>query len=110
MTLKFNEILEEIQRINKLEGKTIPEKFIKFNEEFGEFSAEVVKFLGMSHKHYDREHLKEEIVDQLQVNLSLILQICELSGISFDEILDKFPEKNEKWESKISEYTKLNTI
>jgi hypothetical protein len=33
------ETLEEIKNLNSVDGKTLPERFIKYSEEFGEFSA-----------------------------------------------------------------------
>ena len=102
----MNKILEEIAELNKLENKSIPEKILKFNEEFGEFSAEVVKLLGLSHKPYDREHLVEEMADTLQVLLSTYLNICvETGDITINDILNKIPEKNQKWREKMLEYT-----
>ena len=35
----FEDVYKDIDDINNLETKTLPIKIIKFNEEFGEFSA-----------------------------------------------------------------------
>ena len=102
----FEELIIEIKDLNVLEKKTIPEKFVKFAEEFGEFAAETVKMLGMSHKQYDRAHHVEEMADSLQVHVSTILSICEEKGIDFKEVLVEMKNKNGKWREKIPQYTK----
>lgn len=63
--MDITELLKEITKLNELDCKTITEKFIKFNEEFGEFSAEVVKMLGLTQKPFDVDHLVEEAADTL---------------------------------------------
>lgn len=100
----IEKLLEEIKYLNDLDQKSIAERVVKFNEEFGEFSAEIVKVLGITHKPYERELLIEEAADALQCQLSLILSLCQKLNISFEEILVKMKSKNEKWKSKISNY------
>ena len=103
---KFDKILEDIPRLNALDTKTIPEKVLKFNEEFGEFSQELIKLLGFTHKPYDEEHFIEESADSLQVLLSIQLAACKLKGISYSKVLDALLVKNKKWEAKSKEYTR----
>ena len=103
---KFDKILEDISRLNALDTKTIPEKVLKFNEEFGEFSQELIKLLGFTHKPYDEEHFIEESADSLQVLLSIQLAACKLKGISYSKVLDALLVKNKKWEAKSKEYTR----
>ena len=105
----FHKIFTDIDRINKLEQKDIAYKFIKFNEEFGEFSAEFLKFKGFTYKTYDKEELVGEMADTLQVLLSIYNQIGEETGITLDEILEKIVIKNIKWENKIKDYTVSNS-
>lgn len=108
---KFDKILEDISKVNALDTKTIPEKVLKFNEEFGEFSQELIKLLGFTHKPYDESHFIEESADCLQVLLSIQLAACKLKGIPFNKILEALLEKNKKWEAKSKEYTRdvINT-
>ena len=75
-------ILDDIKYLNGLETKSLEAKVLKFNEEFGEFSAEVVKLLGHTYKKYDRDHLLEEMSDALQCLLSIYLDIEERTNIS----------------------------
>ena len=103
----FEILISEIRRINKLDGRTISDRFLKFNEEFGEFAAEVVKMQGQSHKPYDEEHLIEEGTDALQCLMSIILDICDLKQIEFQQFLTEMFYKNAKWEDKIREF-KIN--
>jgi NTP pyrophosphatase (non-canonical NTP hydrolase) len=104
----FHKIFTDITRINKLEEKDIAYKFIKFNEEFGEFSAEFLKLKGYTYKSYDKDELVGEMADTLQVLLSIYSQIGEVTDISLNDILEKIVIKNIKWENKIKDYTKIN--
>lgn len=103
--MDINTILQEISEINSLENKTIAEKFLKQIEEDGELAAEVLKMIGLSYKPFNREHLIEEMADSLQVKFSTFLAICDKTDITMEDVLTKIREKNEKWRSKISEYT-----
>lgn len=100
----FIKMNSDIDRINKLENKDIGGKFMKFNEEFGEFNAEYLKFLGLTYKEYDRDDLLGEMADSLQVLLSIFNQVGQETGISIQDILEKIFEKNIKWETKIKDY------
>jgi NTP pyrophosphatase (non-canonical NTP hydrolase) len=102
----FSTIVEDIARINKIDRRTVTERFVKYNEEFGEFSAEVVKMIGMTQKPYDELHLIEESADALQCLISLILHVCEEKSIDFNLVLNTILEKDKKWEAKIKEYTR----
>lgn len=108
MENKFEEVIKDIKRLNELDTKSIPEKVMKFNEEFGEFTQELIKLLGFTHKPYDEEHFIEEAADSTQVHLSIILAACEMKGIPFERVLDKVLEKDKKWETKMKEYTRDN--
>jgi len=103
----LTEVLGDIYRLNKLETKPLEAKFMKFNEEFGEMTAEALKYLGHTYKEYDSEHLKEEMADALQCLFSLYIDLGERTGINIiDDILPEILVKNKKWESKIKEYRK----
>lgn len=104
------EILEEIKYLNSVDGKVLTERFVKYNEEFGEFSAEVCKMIGITHKPYDEDHLKEEMADWIQNVYSISLDICEKQGFDIEEIHDKISEKNKKWNEKYPLYTKNNKL
>lgn len=106
MENKFKQVIDDIERLNGLDSKSILEKVLKFNEEYGEFSQELIKVLGFTHKPYDEEHFIEEAADSLQVLLSIQLASCMLKGIDFEIVLDKLLEKNKKWEEKMKEYTR----
>lgn len=103
----FSTIVEDIKRINGLDGRELGTRFIKYNEEFGEFSAEVIKMLGSTQKPYDEEHLIEESADALQCLISIQLDVCEKKGIDFMLVLKAILEKDKKWEAMISQY-KIN--
>ncbi len=102
----MKEIIEEIKEFNSKDGKTLPERIIKFNEEFGEYNAEVGKLIGITHKPYDEDHLLEESADYLQNTISVLLETCESAGFTFQDIVDKVKVKNKKWREKAPLYTK----
>ena len=103
----FSKVFKEIKEINKKEVKSLPIKFIKFNEEFGEMCAEYLKLEGATYKPYDKEELKAEMADALQVLLSIYSQIEDEAGITIDDVLETIKIKNVKWVTKIDEYTKM---
>lgn len=101
----FDVAVEDVRRINSLEPKNLERKIIKFNEEFGELNAEIIKLLGYTYKPYDKAHLIEELADTLQCLLSMMADIEEKADITIEkDILPALLKKNQKWESKIQEY------
>lgn len=107
MNKEIKDLIVEIDELNSHDNKTIGERFIKYNEEFGEFSAEVAKLVGITHKQYDREHLVEEMADWIQNVFSISNHITSVTDITIDEVFDKMSEKNQKWRDLIPEYTKF---
>lgn len=100
----MEEVLKEVRRLSSLENKGILERVLKFNEEFGEFAAEIGKLIGYTYKEYDEEHLVEEGADALIVLYSIIFKICDRQGIKFERFIEKMKEKNVKWDNKIPLY------
>ena len=98
--------INEIQELNEVDNKALLERVIKFNEEYGEMNAELCKLLGITHKSYDKEHMKEEIADFLQNAFSLTLALSKFVDIESEEIFTKMLEKNQKWRDKYPQYTK----
>lgn len=103
---KINKIISEIKELNGIDGKTLTERGLKFNEEYGKFCAEVCKFVGITHKPYDREHLVEEMADAQQNLFSIYLDICQKTDITIEEVFDTILMKNKKWREKAPLYTK----
>jgi hypothetical protein len=102
----MEQIIADIDRVSQIEPKGIPDRIIKFNEEFGEFCAEIVKLRGESVKPYSRENLIKEGADAYQVLISIFLTICRETDIEFVEFMSAVIEKNKKWEAGIPKYTK----
>ena len=102
---QFDDILWDIRRINEKEAKKLEFKIMKFNEEFGECNAEMIKLLGYTYKPYNREDLIDEMADSLQCLISIFADIEKKADISIEnDILPAVLKKNKKWESKIQEY------
>jgi NTP pyrophosphatase (non-canonical NTP hydrolase) len=106
MENKLDNLIKDIARVNQIDNKSIPERVMKFNEEFGEYITETIKLMGFTYKPFDREHFIEEGADSLQTLLSIQLAACEKAGVDFQEVLDRMPEKNRKWEDKSRQYTR----
>lgn len=104
----LNELYNEISNINKVEIKPTETKFLKFNEEFGEFVSEYIKLKGYSYKEFNKEAIIEEMADTLQCLLSIYADIEKETGITLKDILLTIHIKNKKWLEKISQYKKLN--
>jgi predicted house-cleaning noncanonical NTP pyrophosphatase (MazG superfamily) len=102
----FSKVIADIIEINKSETKSIPVKIIKFNEEWGEFNAEVIKMLGETYKEYSEEELKSEMADVFQVMLSIYTEIFKTTNITIESLLEEVLKKDKKWLEKIKDYTK----
>ena len=104
MKQKFEDIFNEIKKINEEETKTLAFKLLKFNEEYGEFNAEIIKMLGQTYKKFDEKDLKSEMADTLQCLLSIYNNIFEQTSFNMEDVLDEIKVKNKKWEEKIKDY------
>lgn len=103
--MNFETVVSDIRRINKVESKKLEFKIMKFNEEFGECNAEMIKLLGYTYKPYDKQNLIDEMADSLQCLISIFVDLEEKTDISIeDDIFPAIMKKNKKWESKIEEY------
>jgi len=103
--IDISKIVEEIRELNK-DGKSISERTLKFSEEYGEMCAEICKFVGISHKPKDKDHLIEEGADALQSLISILLHLEKDYGISLENnILPMIIEKNKKWRECQKNYT-----
>lgn len=100
------EIINEIKELNGIDNKNLLERMVKFQEEYGEFNAEVGKMIGITHKPFDKVHLKEEMADAMQCMFSIYLDICEKQGFDIDDIFDEIVVKNKKWREKVPLYGK----
>lgn len=99
-------IIEEIEDLNQEDTKNLPERVLKFNEEFGEFAAELVKYVGITHKPFDQAHLLEEAADSFQCLMSIFIHAFQKTGISMDAFQKEIFKKNHKWREKSKEYTR----
>ena len=97
MNIELEKILNEISELNHLDGKKFLERFLKYNEEYGEFSAEVCKLIGITQKPYDEAHLIEEMADAIQNQFSVYLNVCEIANFSIEEVFKQIIVKNQKW-------------
>ncbi len=100
---KFSQLYKDVRKINNKEQKSIELKILKFNKEFGEFVNEFMKFNEYEYKSlYNKSELRTEMVDVLQVLMSIYNQIEDESGITMSEILQDMVDKNKKWLNEIN--------
>jgi len=109
MKIELEKILEEISELNGLDGKKFLERFIKYNEEYGEFSAEVCKLIGITQKPYNEAHLIDEMTDAIQNQFSVYLNVCEIGNFSIEEVFKQILVKNKKWRECYPKYTNKQT-
>jgi len=109
MKIKLEKILDEILELNHLDGKKFLERFLKYNEEYGEFSAEVCKMIGITQKPYDEAHLIEEMADAIQNQFSVYLNVCEVGNFSIERVFEQIIIKNQKWRECYPKYTNNQT-
>ena len=109
MKIELEKILEEISELNKVDGKKFLERFLKYNEEYGEFSAEVCKLIGITQKPYDKDHLIEEMADAIQNLFSVYLNVCEIGEFSIEDVFEQILVKNKKWRECYPKYTNNQT-
>lgn len=108
MEIDIYSTLCEISSLNNKDNKALTERIVKFNEEFGEYNAEVCKLIGISHKPYDKEHLLEESADFLQNTFSVLIETCKHAGFTMEDVFENIKVKNKKWKEKIPLYTRNN--
>ena len=106
----LKKVINEVEELSLLENKPLEGRIIKFNEEYGEFSAEIIKLLGYTYKPFDLPHLIEEGSDALIVLISILLKLCATLNIEFNQFLEIAIEKNQKWRNKIPEYKNESRI
>ena len=66
MSTKLDFILKEIFELNSLDGKILSERFMKFDKECGKMTAEACKLVGITHKPFEEDHMREEMAYALQ--------------------------------------------
>lgn len=100
----FSNAIADVKRLNKLDKKTTPLRFMKLTEELGELSNQYLIHTDViPYKEKNLEELKGEMADVLQCVLSIYGDIEDQLGISIiDDVIPKVFEKNKKWESKIN--------
>lgn len=91
-----------IDRIAKLDIKTLKEKSLKLTEESGEVAEAVLSYTetcGCGYKNKSKEDIIEECLDTIIVAASIISQVYDHN--TDEEVVKKvFNTKMEKWETK----------
>jgi NTP pyrophosphatase (non-canonical NTP hydrolase) len=85
-----------INKINKLKKITLELGLCKLGEEIGEFFQVVNISLGI--KKGDKNKVKSKVKEEASDSIQNIMSICNLYGITFDELVLELKKKNNKWE------------
>ena len=100
--MTFEEIYTWIESLKKIEKLSIAEKTVKLCEEAGEFSAEILRYLGQKEHNGSQEelmdHLLEEGCDIIVTALALFARL----GFSEEEIIQKMEDKINVWIKKVT--------
>lgn len=103
------EILNDILRLNNLDGKELSERSSKLFEESGELAQALNNYISIKGTEYKEDKTKldvlEEGADTIQMVLSILFDIFEGHNpkVVFAKLLEKIDQKNDKWEQKIKE-------
>lgn len=101
----FNKVGDLVDQDKNINGATVALHLCKLTEEVGEFAQVVNKTLGIKNKKEKdtpeaiQDNIAEEAADMMQI----ISGICYLNGITFDQLMKKFKEKNEAYQEFIDD-------
>ena len=103
MEIKFEDIYNDISRINKKDPATDTERLAKLFEEAGELAKAVNKTNGRKIlKAEDTpENIDLEILDEAADTIQNVISLIEGKGWSCGHLLFAIQNKNKKWEQKV---------
>lgn len=105
----FNELYNDIARINKKDQATHSERLGKLFEESGELAKAVNKTSGRKilKEGENAETIRAEIIDEAADTVQNVICLIEGYGITSTELLEAIQKKNKKWELKVDGKLKI---
>src|SRR5258705_4657653 len=92
----FDEVAGLVEYDAKVTGATVEKHMSNLIEEMGEFAQEVNKNLGIKGKKKTdtpaviTENIAQEAADAIQI----IIGVCYLNGVTYDQLIDQLKKKN----------------
>lgn len=99
----MKEILEEIKKLDDMDQKPIAESMCKLFEEFGEFTQEVNKMIGMKVHNETHSEIREKLLEEMGDLIQNILLIGSRFDIDIEELETEIKKCNKKWLNKVIE-------
>lgn len=94
--------IEELNKLDTLNGATLADRIIKLSEECGEVAQAYLKSCALGSKSAENSNIMEECTDVLNVTLAILTEL----GVSDEEVKIMFEKKIEKWENKAKSRSK----
>ena len=98
----MEEIYNDIAEIAIIENVNTSLCVCKLFEECGELAQAVNMTQGMKNTDKTQEEIKDLILEESVDVIQNIICIAQKFGITYEDILSKFPIKNQKWRRRIA--------
>lgn len=97
----IDQVWDSVCSISSLEQKGLIERGLKLGEEFGELSAEILKFTGYKNTTESESQIKENILLESTDCLIMVLDIMKKMDFTKEEICKMADKQINKWISNI---------
>lgn len=101
---KFEEVYDEISRINKKDKATHAERLGKLFEETGELAKAINKTNGRKVLKEDDtpESIRKEILHEAADSVQNVISILDGFDFTAEDLIEAISKKNKKWATKIA--------
>lgn len=97
----MEKLYKEIQEINKLDSVSAEKRLCKLFEESGELAQAVNRSIGRKENSMTEEEVTDLICEEASDTIQCVISLIDTYGISYEDLVKKMSEKNNKWRSKI---------
>jgi NTP pyrophosphatase (non-canonical NTP hydrolase) len=101
--MKFEDIYNDISRINKKDPATNAERLGKLFEETGELAKAINKTNGRKvlKEEDTAESIHKEVLDEAADSVQNVISIIDGFGFTCEDLVQAIANKNKKWERKV---------
>lgn len=93
----IDQVFDSVKNVSNLEKEGIIERGLKLGEEYGELSAEILKFVGYKRSEESKEDIKNKILLESTDCLIMIFDIMSQLGFTREEICNMADKQINKW-------------
>ena len=106
--MNFEDIYNDISRINKKDPATDAERLGKLFEETGELAKAINKTNGRKVlKEEDTpDAVRKEVLDEAADSIQNVVSIIDGFGFTCEDLVSAIAKKNKKWEAKVDKMNK----